>query len=168
MCYYKFVTEKIIFPIKAEPKDVFLHLLAIITLYASAGSFVALIFQYINILFPDPLEFNHYLLSSAYQTIRFAISSLIVIFPLYVWTGWRLNKNYQKQPLKRGLRIRKWLVYFTIFAAALIIAGDLIALINNLLNGELTARFSLKVLTVFFVAGSVFGYYLWELKKDKE
>ncbi|MDP3999222.1 MAG: DUF5671 domain-containing protein [bacterium] len=152
---------------KTSPKDIFLHLLAIITLYASAGSFIALIFQYINIFFPDPLEFNSYALTAAYSSIRFSIASLIVIFPLYIWTSWHLNKSYQANPSKRNLKIRKWLVYFTLFAAALIIAGDLVALINNLLGGELTWRFVLKVATILLVSGSVFGYYFVDLRKNK-
>ena len=68
-------------------------------------------------------------------------------------------------PEKRNLRIRKWLIYFTLFAAALIIIGDLVALIFSLLGGELTVRFLLKVVTIFFVAGSVFYYYLWDLRR---
>jgi hypothetical protein len=149
---------------KTSPKDVFLHLLAILTLYASAGSLVALLFQYINVLLPDPLEFNRYVLESAYSAIRFSISSLVVIFPLYLWAGWLLNKEFDREPQKRELRIRKWLIYFTLFAAALIIAGDLVTLINRFLEGELTLRFALKVLAVLLVAGSVFGYYLADLK----
>ncbi|MEK7085265.1 MAG: DUF5671 domain-containing protein, partial [Patescibacteria group bacterium] len=64
-----------------------------------------------------------------------------------------------------NLRIRKWLVYFTLFAASLFIIGDLIALIYNFLQGELTVRFFLKILTVFFVAGSVFWYYFMDIRK---
>jgi hypothetical protein len=151
---------------KTGPKDVFLHLLAILTLYASAIAFIALIFQYINVLIPDPLEMQGgYALQSSYQAIRWAIASLIVIFPVYIFSVWYLNKNYIASPEKRNLRIRKWLIYFTLFAAALIIIGDLVALIFNLLGGELTTRFLLKVLTVFFVAGSVFYYYLWDLRR---
>lgn len=153
---------------KTGPKDIFLHLLAMITLYVSVASFIALIFQYINVLLPDLLEVNRYALTSAYRTIRFSISSLIVIFPLYIWTSWYLNKSYEAEPHKRNLRVRKWLIYFTLFAAALIIAGDLVALINNLLGGELTTRFTLKVLTILLVAGSVFGYYFWDIKRFKQ
>lgn len=150
------------------PKDVFLHLLAIITLYASAGSFVALIFQYINVLIPDSLDRSGYHgLLSSYSAIRWVIASLVIIFPVYVITTWFLNKAYFSAPAKRNLRIRKWLVYFTLFAAALIIIGDLVTLIFNLLGGELTARFLLKVVTVFFVAGSVFHYYFWDLRRHQ-
>ena len=150
-----------------SPKDVFLHLLSIAALYTSAGSFIALVFQYINIYLPDPLAGDYYL-SGAYSTIRWSISSLIVVFPVYIWSMWYLNKLYKKSPDKKDLRIRKWLVYFTLFAAGLIIIGDLVALINNLLSGELTIRFLFKVLTILFVTGSVFGYYLWDIKSNRE
>lgn len=153
---------------QTSPKDVFLHLLAIIALYASAISFVTLIFQYVNVLIPDPLEAqNYYSSDSSYSAIRWAIASLIVIFPVYILTGWHLNKSYAAVPEKRNLRIRKWLIYFTIFAAALIIIGNLVALIFNLLGGELTVRFLLKILSIFFVAGAVFYYYFWDLKRHQ-
>lgn len=153
---------------KTSPKDVFLHLLAIVTLYASAASFLVLIFQYVNVLFPDVISpEGYYNLSGAYQAIRWSIASLIVIFPVFVLTSWFLNKGYEKNPSSRNLRIRKWLIYFTLFAAALILIGDLVTLLNHFLGGELTIRFVLKVLAVGFVAGSTFFYYFSDLKKHK-
>ncbi len=153
---------------KTEPKDIFLQILATLTLYVSAGSFIALWFQYINLLVPDLLEARHYyMFEGAYRMIRWSIAALIVIFPVFLGTSWFLEKQYRQEPEKRKLGIRKWLVYFTLFAAALILIGDLVALIFNLLGGELTLRFLLKVLTFFFVAGSVFYYYLWDLKKHR-
>jgi len=149
---------------KTEPKDVFIHLLAIIALYASATAFLVMLFQYINVLIPDPLMRGLYQLQSYYSSIRWSISSLIVIFPVYVWAGYYLNKIYFLEPEKRNLRIRKWLLNFTVFAAALIIIGDLVALIYNFLGGDITARFVLKIAAVFFIAASVFFYYFWELK----
>ncbi len=154
--------------VKTSPKDVFLHLLSIVALYASGIAFLVLIFQYVNVLLPDAVAGNdYYSFQSSMTAIRWSISSLIIVFPVYILSAWFLNKNYDKTPAKKKLWIRKWLVYFTLFAAALIIIGDLVTLINNLLNGELTLRFLLKVLSVFFVAGNVFYYYLWELKHKK-
>lgn len=150
---------------RMSPKDIFLHLLSIVTLYASAGSILALLFQYINVYIPDPLEYDYYHFTSAYDTIRLSISLLVVIFPVYIWTTRFLNKSYAEEPEKQNLHIRKWLLYFTLFAAALIIMGDLVSLINTFLNGELTARFLLKILSVFLVAGSVFWYYHADLKQ---
>ncbi len=150
---------------KTGPKDVFLHLLAIVSLYAAAIGFITLIFQYVNVLIPDPLEQQYYGLQSAYSAIRWSISSLIIIFPVYVVATWYLNKSYAASPEKRNLPIRKWLIYFTLFVAALIIIGDLVTLVFNLLGGEFTTRFLLKVFTVFFVAGTVFYYYFWDLRR---
>lgn len=152
-------------PKKVSPKDVFMHLLAIVTLYGSAVSFGALLFQMITIWIPDVLEYNAYARESALQAIRWAIASLIIVFPVYIGTTWMLNKSYTAEPEKRNLRIRKWLTYFTLFAASVIIIGDFVTLIYNLLGGELTLSFLLKVAVVLFVAGSVFYYYLWDLKR---
>ncbi len=152
--------------VKATPKEVFLQLLSIITLYASAISFTVLIFQYINVLVPDPLGVGgYYDTYGARQAIRWSIAVLMVVFPVYAAVGWFLNKEYVRHPEKRNIRIRKWLLYFTLFVAALIIIGDLVTLIYNLLGGELTFRFFLKMLTILFVAGSIFGYYLFDIRK---
>jgi len=153
---------------KVSPKDIFLHLLASVTLYVSAISFLTLLFQLINIGFPDAvLGDNFYRISAAYAGIRWSIATLIVVFPVYIWSSWFLNKNYQASPEKADLSIRKWLIYFTLFIAALIIIGDLVTLINTFLGGEVTVRFILKVLSVLFVTGSVFGYYLHEIRRYK-
>ena len=151
---------------KTSPKDVFLHILSIIALYVSAGSFLALLFQYVNIFFPDSLAY-HYDATGSYSVVRWAIATLIVVFPAYIWTIWFLNKSYSSNPQKRSLQVRKWLIYFTLFVAALILMGDTIALIYNFLNGDLTIRFLLKVLAVLFVSGSVFNFYFWDIKKHK-
>ena len=62
--------------------------------------------------------------------------------------------------------MRKWLVYLTLFLSILTIAIDLIVLINSFLGGELTTRFSLKVLATLIVTGAVFGYYFYDLRTD--
>lgn len=153
---------------KTGPKDFFLHLLAMVTLYGGAVSFTVLIFQYVNVLLPDVLEGDgYYRLRGAYSIIRWQIASLIIVFPTYVLTSWRLAKDYDRDPEKRNLRIRRWLIYFTLFVAALIIIGDLVTLVYNLLGGETTPRFLFKIAAVLFVAGSVFGYYFWDLRKHK-
>lgn len=149
---------------KTEPKDVFLHLLSIISLYASATAFLVLFFQYINVLIPDSFQRGFYQFQSYYSSIRWSIASLIVIFPVYIWTGWYLNKVYSLEPSKKNLRIRKWLLNFTVFAASIIIIGDLVTLIYNFLGGDLTTRFILKIAAILFVAAAVFFYYFWELK----
>jgi hypothetical protein len=150
---------------KTSPKDVFLHLLAILTLYVSAVSFLTLLFQYINLYLPDPLEQNLYYVQGIYSSMRWALAMLVIVFPVYLGTSWYLGKSYAVTPLKRNLRIRKWLIYFTLFLTALVIIGDLVALVYSLLQGEITLRFILKIISVLFVAGSVFTYYLWDVRQ---
>lgn len=145
-----------------------MHLLAILALYVSVISFLALIFQIINIYFPDPVEEGPYFDPTYYyEAIRWSVAALIVIFPVFIATSWMLNKSYLQTPSKRDLRIRKWLIYFTLFLAAIVIIVDLVTLIYYLLQGGLTARFILKVLTVLATSGAVFGYYYMDLRKFK-
>ncbi len=147
-------------------RDVFFHILAMVGLYASATALLILLFQYINLGFQDPLEGGYYATLEARRLIRGALASLIVAFPVYIWITRFLERLYSSSPEKRGLRVRKWLVYFTLLVVALLIGGDLITLIFKFLNGELTARFLLKVLSIFVVAGSVFAYYIWSLRRS--
>jgi len=147
--------------IKSSPKDVFMHLLNMIVLYASATSILVLLFQYINIYFPDIL--NPYF--DPGSPMRGAIASLIIIFPVFILTSKFIQKDIEKFPQKSELKIRKWLLYFTLFIAAIIIIGDLVSLIYNFLQGELTIRFFLKIISVLAVAASIFGYYLYELRR---
>ena len=150
---------------KVSPKDVFMHLLAIVTLYVSAVTFLVLLFQFIDIAFPDVLSSGYYALQGSYSMIRFSIATLLVVFPVYGFTMRFLNKSYEANPTKRDLRIRKWLIYFTLFVVALVVIGDLVALINSFLGGEITTRFSLKALSILFVTGSIFFYYFSDIKK---
>jgi hypothetical protein len=68
-------------------------------------------------------------------------------------------------PDLRDFKLRKWLVYFTLFISAITIIIDLVALIYNFLGGDLTTPFVLKVCAVLAVAAAVFGYYLWDLRR---
>ncbi len=149
---------------KTGPKDVFLHLFTIIALYVSLVSLVALVFQLINVYFPDPLDLGFG--RSAEGAVRWPLAVLTVMFPLYLWANSFLQKEVAKYPEKRELKTRKWLLYFTIFVALLVIAGDLVALIFRYLEGELTIRFFLKVVSVLLVAAVVFLYYGWSVKKE--
>lgn len=143
-----------------------MHLLAMVALYASAISFTTMLYQLINLWIPDPLE-QYFYPESAYSLIRNSLSFLIVTFPVYLATTWMLHKSYRDDQSKRNLWVRKWLLYFTLFVAALIIMFTTVALVRSLLDGQLTMRFFLQLLTIIFVAASIFGFYLWDLKKYK-
>jgi len=151
--------------LKSTPKDVFLHLFNIVTFYLSVIGFITLYVQYINAKFPDAL--NYYFTSIA-NGVRWSSSILLVAVPAYLLTTWLLEKDLKITPEKRDLKMRKWLTYFTLFISALTIIIDLMIFVYNFLNGELTMRFFLKVLVVLLVAGAVFAYYLWDLRRSSQ
>jgi hypothetical protein len=144
------------------PKEVFLHLLSIGMLYATIVSFLVLLFQYINHLFPDPLN---YVPGADLDAIRSSSAVLLIMFPVYLLTSWLLLKDVREAPEKADLRVRRWLLSFTIFLAAITIIIDLVTLVYNFLNGDVTPRFLLKVLVVLLVACAVFFYELWSLRR---
>lgn len=149
----------------STPRDTFLYLLGLVTLVASAVSFGLLVYQFIDIKFPDVLRQGYYGVTAAnYELIRSALATLVIVFPVFFWTSRVLHKDVLAEPEKRAIRIRRWLLYFTVFIAALVVIGDLITLIHSFLGGDLTTPFLLKVLTVFFIAGSTLFYYLSELR----
>lgn len=147
------------------PRDVFLHLLALVTLYWSSISFVTLLWQFINRFFPDALN-NYYYYGGFTGPIRFAVASLIIVFPIFIFVSWYLNRIYAKESEVRESKIRKWLIYLTLFIASLVIIGDLVTVINTFLGGEIKIRFILKALSILLVAGTIFGYYLDDVRKS--
>jgi type II secretory pathway pseudopilin PulG len=148
---------------RSTAKDVFSHLLAIAMLYVGVISFIALLFQYINVKFPDALDFYY---TGSLEVIRQSMASLFVVWPVYILMSWIIYKDLADRPEKSQIGIRKWLLYLTLFVTAVTIIVDLVTLINFFLNGEITTRFILKVIVVLVTAISVFGYYLWDLRHE--
>lgn len=148
-------------PKRNLPRDVFLHLFAIVTLYWSAVSFITLCWQYVNYFFPDVLYYSY----GFSGPMRFALASLFIVFPLFLLVSWLLNTIYAKEAGVRESKIRKWLIYLTLFITALVIIGDLVFVINIFLNGDLTTRFILKALSIIVVAAVIFGYYLDDVRR---
>ncbi len=149
--------------IKSRPKEFFLHLLAIVTLYISAGSFITLLFQFWNYLLPDFAQ-EQYGYNNWIGPMRFAVASLIIVFPVFAGVSAFLEKLYKMEPDLRELRVRRWLLNFTLFVAALVIIGDFISIVYNLISGEIALRFILKALSILFTTLLIFGYYFIDLK----
>lgn len=147
-------------------KEAFLYLVLFSTLYVSAYNLNRLIFSFIERGFPDPAE-PAALVEYTRHSIRWAVASLIIAFPVFLYVSRLVGQAIRREPIKRASRVRKWLTYLTLFIAAGVLIGDLTTLVYNFLGGELSARFLLKVLTVGTIAGSIFGYYLWDLRSEE-
>lgn len=144
-------------------KDFFLQVGIIVALYVFAISFITFLFEIINYSFPDRLAGY----GDPYSySIRFAISTLVVSFPILLFLLNILSKDLLKNVAKRELALRRWFIYLTIFITAATVAVDLIVLVNTFLGGEITTRFILKVIAVGFVALSIFGFSFRDLRGD--
>lgn len=149
-------------------REAFLYLVMFATLYISAWNVGSLLFQFINKWLPDAAASYMYETQYIVQSIRMSTASLIVAFPIFLWVSWLLRRDMAKHAERRASKIRKWLTYITLFISAGIIIGDLIAVLNSFLNGELTLRFGLKSLVVGGIAALVFGYYLYDLRGEEK
>ena len=142
---------------KTTPKDFFIHLASTIVLYISVISIINLLFSIINYFFPDSLSGYFYT-----SSIAWPISMLVVLVPILYSLEYIIKKDIRLNPSKSEIWINRWRIYLTLFLTGAVIAGDLIALINTYLNGEITARFIYKFLAILIVLGIVFSYYILE------
>ena len=145
-------------------REAFLYLVLFAALYAAAISFGNVMFVLINRAFAD-IAFTPPAAASA-EMLRWGLAYLVISFPAFLLVQRLVGRVLRRDPELRSSRIRKWLTYLTLFVAAGVLAGDLIALVFFVLGGELAVRFVLKVAVVAAIAGSVFGYYFWDLRQD--
>ncbi len=146
-------------------REVFLYLILFTFLYFSAWHYGSLLFGFIDRAFPDAVR--HSTWDGALRTIRWSVATLLIAFPGYLVLSRRFHIVARRDPEKRKSKARKWLTHLTLFLAASTLVGDLITLLYNLLEGELTTPFILRVLVVGVIAGSILGYYLWDLRQDE-
>jgi hypothetical protein len=155
-------------PAGEEQKNPALHFFLYLVWFLSLG-FVAsgvgsILFQIINKYFPDVLSGAYNSLVSQPVAV-YGVASLLVAVPVYFIIGHFIQSYLRSGAIDEGSRVRKWLTYIVLFIAAGTIIGDLIALLINILNGDIVWRFALKALVVLAIAGAVFGYYLWEIRR---
>ncbi|MFH0840461.1 MAG: DUF5671 domain-containing protein [bacterium] len=148
---------------KQNAKFTFFYLLSLVALGFMATCTGVIVFQIINKTILDVMEYSGFSSSA----LRFAISAIIISAPIYYVMMSQINKNLRTGALDKESALRRWLTYLIIFAASGVVMGWLIATVNMFLGGELTVKFILKALTVLIIAGAVFSYYLYDVKREK-
>lgn len=149
-------------------REAFAYLVMFSTLYFVAYNLGRLWFDLINIALPDPADSGYdFWRGSINESLRSSVSALVIAFPVFAFVSRRVALDVARHPIKRLSSVRRWLTYITLFIAATVLIGDMTALVYNLLGGELSLRFVLKVTAVAAIAGTVFGYYLWDLRREE-
>ena len=149
-----------------DARDAFMYVLMNSTLYFSAHNLGALLFELINLAFPDAAA-DSYAAVASEMTLRWSLSALIVALPVFGFVAWQLAREVRSDLTKRASKVRRQLTYLTLFIAAVVLIGDVTTLVYNVLGGDLTERFVFKVLTVTVIAGTGFWYYLRQLREDQ-
>ena len=147
-------------------RDAFQYLVLFTTLYLSAWHLGSLLFDIIEILLPDPAD-PDYRVRAVARSVRWSVATLLVAFPVFAFMAHRIAGELRRDPARRLSPVRRWLTYLTLFVAAGVLIGDLVALVYNVLGGELSLRFVLKVLVAGLIAGGIFGWYLSDLRDEE-
>ncbi len=149
---------------KNTPRDFFLHAGAFLTLYFSAIALLTLLFGLINFKFQDQLLSSYGYYDPYSGPMRFAIATLIILAPIFVYLFHLVQRETRKEPERRSLGVRKWLTYLTLAIAGVTVVGDLIVVLNAFLGGSLPTPFFLKVLAILTVMGAGFWYFMLDIR----
>lgn len=141
-------------PASGTAREACLHLLAFTALYAWVIALVLLLFNLIEMRWPDPealgeAEWRQRQLSS----IRAQLATIVVAFPAFVILWRLLQREILRQPEMARNAVRRWLTYASTFVGSVTLASNTITLIYFLLEGEASLRFLLKVTTLFVISG---------------
>lgn len=144
-------------------KYTFLYLLSLVTLIMTAIAVGNVIFELINKFIPDPLAVG----TNAFDAtgIKFSIATLVIAAPIYFITTRTIITSLVDGKLERDAAPRRWLTYLIILVSAFVMLGWLIGLLFGFLDGELTLQFGLKAVTALIIAGAVFGFYFYDVRR---
>lgn len=144
----------------------FLCLGVLISLITSVVSFLNLVFETLNKRFPDVLNsvYQYGYSTYEYESIRTALSTLIIFFPIFIVISYFWNKFAKKGLGRIDEIIRKWLMYVVLFLSSLVVVIDLVTLVRYFISGEITSRFIFKIFTVLIVMAIVGKYYIFLLR----
>ena len=148
--------------LSVKPREAFLYAVMFVALFVSAFNLGALAFGVVDLAFPHPQDPPEEVTRDG---IRWAVSVLVVACPVFLYVAAVIRRAVSSDPTARASRLRQQLTYVTLFVASCVLIGSVSAVVYNFLDGAVTVRFALKVLTVGAIAGSAFAYYFRDLRE---
>ena len=149
--------------------DSFQHILLFISLYTMSGAIGLILNYFVDTWIPKTDTIGYALSNSPYGTTIFAgySAALIVSFPFFVYFFLTTTSRIKKYPELATLKSRKILIYITLVITFIILITQLIATVYGFLAGNISINSAAHFLITLLVAGSIFIYYLIEVRKDK-
>jgi hypothetical protein len=149
--------------VSSSPRDAFLHLVAMVSLYNAAFAVGAVLFVLIARWLPLPLD-REYMGKS---TLRWAVATLIVSLPILFVVHRTIARDVLRNPIARLTPVYRFLAYLTLLATALVMAGDLVCVVIWFLQGDATLRFLLRAAVVLLITGGVYLWYASDLGREE-
>ena len=147
--------------------DAFEHILLFLSLYTMATSFGIILGQFVDKWLPGINEYGALSALTDYL-LQGAIASLIVTLPLFIFFHLDVNKRTLKNPQLRNLKVRRVFIYITLFYTFIDMVYTLITTIFTYLKGNGGANFILHTLIALLITGTIFAYYLHQVKEDRK
>lgn len=155
--------DKNIFSKKSSAVDIVINIFSFVLLGIVSFSLGVLLYEIIDHYFPNILSGSRYRSDS--DAIHYSIASLLIAFPLYYFSMRFWFKKFREDEGRAESRISRFITYLVLLVAAIVIAGDLIAILFNFLQGEITIRFFLQAIVILLISGGIFGFYFLERKE---
>lgn len=146
-------------------QDFFLYLVTFLSLlFVSLGE-GSILFGFIDKFVTDVASRTYPAFNQG--SVKFGIAALFIAGPIFFIVARIITKKIASQQIALDSVVRKWLTYIVLFFASATIIGDLITLVVNFLGGEYTTSFLLKVFVILLIAGGIFGYYFWDMRRTE-
>jgi hypothetical protein len=154
--------------VPSSAREAFLYLLLFTSAYVSVTGLGTILYQLINLAFPDPIEReNAYMAEAIEQNLRFGIAMLAVFLPVYLLVDRHIERLKAVDPGHGRSAVRRVLTYLTLYVAATVLLCDAGYLLYRFLEGDLAPRVLLKGLVLGGLAGLILWRYLSEMRSDE-
>ncbi len=100
--------------------------------------------------------------------MKYYLAGIIVTYPIFVALFILLKKEIIKRPIVKNVKERKSFIYLTLGATFIIMIIHLIGTVIGFLNGNTTLNSIAHLFVTFLVAGSIFVYFLNEVREDRK
>lgn len=144
----------------------FQYVILFISLYVSMIALGGIAHFAVDQLIQDNLR-SYADMGSSY-TIKWYLAAIVVSFPIFSILFLTVKRQELVKPAIKNIKSRKLLIYLTLIATFLVIIWKLITTIFNFLDGSLTTRTLAHILVTAGISGSMFFYYILEIKEDRK
>lgn len=152
--------------------DTFQYILMFITMCVYAFSLNMLQHTLINFAFDGSSNsmsiYNSYSYGGYYSNafVTGTIAAIFVSLPIFLFLFLKLKYQTIKNPELKALHSRKVLIYGTLVVTFIVVLGNVISIIYQMLSGELGIRNIFHFLSPVVISGLIFSYFIKEARTN--